>query len=107
MRVRQIAPDVYSLVGEAFDSNSTLIVNGDEALLVDAMASRADAEQLRSFVESELGKRVRFIICTHFFSDHLAALKLFPAASVIAHRNYTHTFDAERFRTEEERAHFR
>jgi glyoxylase-like metal-dependent hydrolase (beta-lactamase superfamily II) len=106
MRVQQIAPEVYSLVGEAFASNSTVIVKGDEALLVDAMASRADADELRSFVEAELGKRVRFIICTHFFSDHLAALKLFPGASVIAHQNYAHTFNAEKFRTEEEAAHF-
>jgi glyoxylase-like metal-dependent hydrolase (beta-lactamase superfamily II) len=106
MRVEQIAPDIYSLVGEVFDSNSTVIVNGEEALMIDAMASRADAEELRRFVERDLGVRVRFIICTHFFSDHLAALKLFPSASVIAHRNYTHTYDAEKFRTEEEKAHF-
>jgi cyclase len=108
MRVEQVAPDVYTLVGKTFSSNSTVVTGGDEeALLIDAMASRADAEELRSFVETELGKRVRFIICTHFFSDHLAALKLFPKASVMAHQNYTHTFDAESFRTEEEKAHFR
>jgi cyclase len=106
MHIQQITPDVYSLVGRAFASNSTVIIAGDEALLVDAMASRGDAEDLRAFVETELGKRVRFIICTHFFSDHIAALKLFPDASVIAHENYTHTFAAERFRTEEEREHF-
>jgi cyclase len=108
MRVEQIAPDVHILVGEAFASNSTIIVGGDdEALMIDAMASRADGEDLRAFVETELGKRVRFIICTHFFSDHLAALKLFPKATVIAHQNYSHTFDAERFRTEADKEHFR
>lgn len=108
MRVEQVAPDVYTLVGKAFSSNSTVITGGDgEALLIDAMASRADAEALRAFVEGEMGKRVRFIICTHFFSDHLAALKLFPKASVMAHQNYTHTFAAESFRTEEEKMHFR
>ncbi|HEV2915173.1 MAG TPA: MBL fold metallo-hydrolase [Pyrinomonadaceae bacterium] len=106
MRVREIAPDVYSLIGEAMASNSTIIANGDEVLMIDAMGSRSDAEELRRFVESELGKRVRFIICTHFFSDHLAALKLFPQSQIIAHRNYAHTFDSERFRTDEEMAHF-
>lgn len=105
MRVDQIAPDIYSLVGEVLDSNSTIIVKDEEALLVDSMASRADAEELRSFVESNLGKRVRFIICTHFFRDHLAGLRLFPGASIIAHRNYTHTYDMESFRDEEEKEH--
>ncbi len=106
MRVQQIESDLYTLTGADMDSNSTLIVNGDEALLIDALGSRRDAEELRAFVEEEMGKRVRFIICTHYFSDHLAALKLFPEAQIIAHQNYDHTFHAERFRTEEEKTHF-
>lgn len=106
MRVQQIESDLFTLIGADFDSNSTVIVKGDEALLVDALGSRRDAEELRAFVEDELGKRVRFIICTHYFSDHMAALKLFPDAQIIAHQNYDHTFDAERFRTDEEKAHF-
>lgn len=106
MRIQQIESDLYALIGAQFDSNSTVIVNGHEALLVDALGSRRDAEELRAFVEEELGKRVRFIICTHYFSDHLAALSLFPEAQIIAHQNYDHTFDAERFRTDEEKEHF-
>jgi cyclase len=106
MRIQQLEPDIYILTGAHMDSNSTVIVNDNEALLVDGMASRGDAEELRRFVEEELKKRVRFIICTHFFSDHLAALNVFEDASIIAHQNYDHTFDAERFRTEEEKANF-
>jgi glyoxylase-like metal-dependent hydrolase (beta-lactamase superfamily II) len=71
------------------------------------MGSRADAEKLREFVETELKKQVRFIICTHFFSDHLAALKLFPLANVIAHKDYLDTFNSELYRSEEEEGHFR
>lgn len=106
MRIQQIEPDLYALTGADLDSNSTVIINDHEALLIDAMGSGRDAEELQRFVEEELGKRVRFIICTHYFSDHLAALKLFKDAQIIAHQNYDHTFDAERFRTEEEKAHF-
>lgn len=106
MRIQQIESDIYILTGTHLASNSTVIINDDEALLVDGMASRQDAEELRRFVEEELEKRVRFIICTHFFSDHLAALKVFKDARIIAHQNYDHTFAAERFRTEEEKANF-
>lgn len=106
MRIQQLESDLYILTGEQFHSNSTVIVNDDEVLLVDAMASVGDAEELRAFVTRELGKRVRFIICTHYFSDHLAALRLFPESQIIAHQNYSHTFDMERFRTEEEKTHF-
>lgn len=106
MREQQIEPDIHVFIGETYHSNSTAFVRGDEVLLVDGMASRADAEELRERIEVGLGKQVRFIIATHYFSDHLAALKLFPRAEIIAHRNYLHTFSTERHRTAEEEAHF-
>jgi len=106
LREQQIESDIYVFVGEVYYSNSTAFVKGDEVLLVDGMASRADAERLRERIEVELKKRVRFIIATHYFSDHLAALKLFPAAEIIAHQNYMHTFSTERHRTKEEEANF-
>lgn len=106
MQVQQLESDIYTLVGETYQSNSIAFIDGDEVLLVDAMAARRDAESLRQFVEDDLKKQVRLIICSHYFSDHLAALNLFPQSLIVAHKNYRHTFDSELFRTEEERAHF-
>lgn len=106
MREQQVESDIYVFVGETYNSNATAFVRGDDVLLVDGMASGADAERLRERIEVGLGKRVRFVVATHYFSDHLAALKLFPAAEIIAHENYLHTFTTERFRTEEEAANF-
>ncbi len=103
---QQIETDICVFIGDTYHSNSTAFIRGDEVLLVDGMASRADAERLRERIEVELKKQVRYIIATHYFSDHLAALKLFPRAEIIAHRNYMHTFSTERFRTEEEEANF-
>jgi glyoxylase-like metal-dependent hydrolase (beta-lactamase superfamily II) len=102
----RIEDDLYLLMGETYHSNSTVFVAQDEVLLVDAMASRADAERLRDFVEKELTGEVRFIVSTHYFSDHMAALRLFPRATVIAHQNYLDTFNSEQYRSEEERGHF-
>ena len=106
MQIERMEPDLFILVGKTYGANSTVFVNGDDVLLVDAMASRADAEKLRHFIEQELQKQVRFIICTHYFSDHLAALKLFPRAQILAHKNYLHTFTTEKYRSAEEVAHF-
>jgi glyoxylase-like metal-dependent hydrolase (beta-lactamase superfamily II) len=106
MEEQQVASDIHLFIGETYHSNSTAFVKGDEVLLVDGMASRADAGRLRERIEGGLKKRVRFIVATHYFSDHLAALKLFPDAEIIAHRNYLHTFTTERHRTEEEEANF-
>jgi cyclase len=106
VREQQVESDIYVFIGETYHSNSTAFVKGDEVLLVDGMASRSDAEELRERIEVGLNKQVRFIIATHYFSDHLAALKLFPRAEIIAHQNYLHTFSTERFRTDEEAANF-
>lgn len=103
----QIADDVHLLIGDSYRSNSTMFVSQGEVLLVDALGSLADAERLKEFVETELKKEVRFIVSSHFFSDHIAALKLFPRATVIAHKNYLDTFNSELYRSEEEKAHFR
>jgi cyclase len=104
--INQIASDLYLFVGDTYQSNSTIFISQDEALLVDAVAGDSDAEQLKKFVEGELKKEVRFIISTHYFSDHIAALKLFSRASIIAHENYAGTFTAEQYRSAEEEAHF-
>ena len=106
MKEQQVESDIHVFIGETYHSNSTAFVRGDEVLLVDGMASRTDAEELRERIEAGWRKQVRFIVATHYFSDHLAALKLFPRAEIIAHRNYLHTFSTERFRTAEEEANF-
>jgi glyoxylase-like metal-dependent hydrolase (beta-lactamase superfamily II) len=106
VREQQIEPDIYLFVGDTYNSNSTAFIKGDDVLLVDGMASRLDAEELRERIEAGLKKQVRFIIATHYFSDHLAALRHFPRAEIITHQNYMHTFSTERHRTKEEEAHF-
>jgi cyclase len=106
VREERLDSDIYVFVGETYYSNSTAFIKGDEVLLVDGMGSRRDAEELRERIEVGLRKQVRFIIATHYFSDHMAALNLFPRAEIIAHQNYTHTFSTEKHRTKEEEAHF-
>ncbi|HEV7397831.1 MAG TPA: MBL fold metallo-hydrolase [Pyrinomonadaceae bacterium] len=107
IQVNKIQPDLYLVIGDTYKSNSTVFVSGDDVLLVDALASKKDAEDLRSFIELELKKQVRFILSTHYFSDHLAALNTFPRATVLAHENYLDTFESEQFRSDEEIAFFR
>jgi len=107
MQVSKVDNDLYVLIGDAYQSNSTVFISGDEVLLVDGMGSRADAEKLREWVEQKMRKEVRFIISTHYFADHMAALNVFPDAKVVAHKNYKHTFDSELYRSDEELAHFR
>lgn len=105
MQIESIAPDLDLAIGESYHANSLIATRGDEVALIDALGSRADAELLREQLARD-GKRVRFVVATHYFSDHMAGLALFPEAEVIAQRNYRRTFDSELHRTDEEAAHY-
>lgn len=107
LKTQSLAPDALVVIGDAYASNATLFLHGRDVLMVDALASRADAEALRRFIQEELHARLRLVVCTHGFSDHLAALQVFPEALVLAHERFEDTFRAERFRTDEEAGFFR
>jgi glyoxylase-like metal-dependent hydrolase (beta-lactamase superfamily II) len=107
LRVENLGPDLFLFRGETYDSGSLAILAGGDVLLVDGLASIQDAARLRATLVEEWGKRVVYLLSTHYFSDHMAAWNLFPEAAVIAHENALQTFWTEDFRTPEEVAHFR
>lgn len=102
----ELAEGIHLFRGRRYDSNATAIVRGREAILIDGMGGREDAEELRRALEVERSLTVRFIVSTHYFSDHMAAFRLFPRAEILAHRYASQTFWSEAFRTEEEEGHF-
>src|SRR5438445_8788621 len=105
MNVTRLTPDILVVKGDFFESLATIVIRGDEVLLVDGLASHEDALALRRTIDG-LGKRVRFIVSTHYMSDHMAAFPLFDGADIIAHHLYAHTFYSQQGRTAEEDAGF-
>ena len=102
MQVEQIEPDILVFRGDAYESVATAFIRNGDVLLVDALASRRDAEWMRHHLEEELGKKVRIIVSTHYMSDHMAGLRLFPDAQILAHRLFSYTFLSQRQRSAEE-----
>lgn len=92
VRVEELYSDVLMFVGDSVESVATAFVDGDNVLLVDSLGSAGDAEALRRVLCQEMGKTVRMILSTHFMSDHIAGLALFPEALVVAHRHFRHAF---------------
>ena len=102
----QIADDIHLFIGEAYGANSLVLLKGRDALLIEGMGARADAAELKRTIEQEMGAKVKVIVQTHYFADHMAALGLFPEAAIIAHAGYKETWASERFRSDEEATHF-
>jgi cyclase len=99
MRVEEIESDVLMFVGDAYESVATAFLCDGDALLVDALASRADAECMRRCLVDKMGKTIRTVIVTHYMSDHLAGISLYPKAQIIAQRYFRYTFESQRGRS--------
>jgi len=101
MRFEELGPDVLMFVGDDHESVATAFIDGSDALLVDSLASVADARWLHGVLCGDMGKSVRVIVATHFMSDHIAGMTLFPDALTIAHRHYRQTFLSQNQRIDE------
>jgi cyclase len=99
MRIENIEADVLMFVGDSYESVATAFVRDAEVLLVDTLASCADAEWMRRYLMEEMGKTVRTIVATHYMSDHMAGMRLYPEAQVIAQRYFRYTFQTQRQRS--------
>src|SRR5581483_2658299 len=85
----QIAPGVYSAVGTGTPnagSNSAVIVNDDDVIVVDAHISPESGRALLRDLKAITDKPVRFLINTHFHYDHTNGNQVFaPIADIIGH----------------------
>jgi cyclase len=98
MHIDQIDTDILLFRGDCLESVATAFIDGERVLLIDALASEADAREMRAHLEGKLGKRVETIVLTHCFTDHMAGTRLFPDADIIAQRLFLYTFMEQRGR---------
>lgn len=106
MRVERIEDDIWIFHGDFYESVATAFVHQGKALLIDALGSDADAQWMRDYIEGDLQASVKMVVMTHYMSDHMAALRLFPGAQILAHRDHLYTYLSQRFRTEEDDARY-
>ncbi|WP_081930537.1 MBL fold metallo-hydrolase [Lysobacter antibioticus] len=101
MRFESLGSDVLMFVGDDYESVATAFLDGDDVLLVDSLSSVDDAKWMRRVLCDDLGKTVRAIAATHYMSDHMAGLSLFPDALTLAHRHHRHTFLSQNRRVDD------
>jgi cyclase len=92
MKIESVSTDVVMFVGDDYESVATAFIDGDDVLLVDALANAEDARALHGALCGDMGKTVRVVAATHWMGDHMAGLALFDDALTIAHRHHRHAF---------------
>src|SRR6266540_6841409 len=85
----QIAPGIYSAVGAGtpnVGSNSAVIVNRDDVVVVDSHISPEAGRVLLKEIKTLTDKPVRTLIDTHFHYDHTNGNQVFdPTVEIIGH----------------------
>jgi cyclase len=95
-RVRDLAPGVHAVVRQMVprsisDSNVLIIINDDDVVVVDANIYPASAREMIAEVRKLTSKPVRYLVNTHWHSDHhygnQAYREAFPGIEIIQHAN--------------------
>jgi cyclase len=93
-RVEELAPGVFGVIRKvpttgASDSNVLFIINEHDVIVVDANIYPSSARQVIAEIRRRTKNPVRYVITTHYHSDHFYGngeyLKAFPGVDFIAH----------------------
>src|SRR4029077_3363884 len=88
----EIVPGVYSAIGTGtmnVGSNSAVIVNRDEVMIVDSHISPESGRAMLQELKAITDKPVRFLINTHFHYDHTNGNQAFPPGVDISGHEFT------------------
>ncbi len=82
----RVAEDVYVFTSQLYAQvNAGAIVGQDWSILIDTLAYPEETKEIRDFLEGRLSKPVRYIINTHYHSDHTLGNCWFPEATILSH----------------------
>lgn len=82
----RIAEDVYYFSSDIYvQVTAGAVVTPEGTVLIDTLALPEETREIRSFLETRLESRVRYVVNTHFHADHTSGSCLFPQATVVAH----------------------
>src|SRR5215210_4178170 len=93
-RVEELAPGVFGVIRKvpttgASDSNVLFIINEHDVIVVDANIYPSSARQVIAEIRRRTKNPVRYVINTHFHSDHFYGngeyRKAFPGVDFISH----------------------
>lgn len=86
MQRERIADDIYVFVSDRYvQVTATIIATTSGAVLFDTLLYPDETKQIKRFVETRLGTKVRYVINSHFHADHTTGTSFFDGAQVVAH----------------------
>lgn len=82
----RVAEDVYVFTSELYAQvNAGAVVGPEWSVLIDTLAYPEETLEIKEFLEERLSSPVRYLINTHYHSDHTLGNSWFPGAIILSH----------------------
>jgi cyclase len=86
MRRDRLAEDIYTFTSDLYAKvTACVILTSEGTIVVDTLAFPQETREMHAFIKQRGTGTVRYVIHTHYHSDHTNGTYLFPEAEVIAH----------------------
>ena len=83
----RVADNVYVFTSELYAQlNAGAVVGPEWSVIIDTLAYPEETQELRDFVVNRLGSPVRYVINTHYHTDHTLGNRFFAGALFLSHR---------------------
>ena len=85
--LHRLAEGVYAAVakpGQGARSNAGVVDLGDELLVFHSFSTPSAAKELRKQAEMICGKKVKYLINSHYHGDHMFGNQVFEDATIIS-----------------------
>jgi len=87
MRRDRVAEDIYTFTSDLYARvTAGVILTSEGTVVIDTLPFPQETRQILTFVKEHRQSLVRYVINTHYHSDHSNGTYLFPEAEVVAHR---------------------
>jgi glyoxylase-like metal-dependent hydrolase (beta-lactamase superfamily II) len=82
----RVSDNVYVFTSERYAQvNAGAVIGPDWSVLIDTLAFPDEVVEIRTFIEERLSSQVRYVINTHYHTDHTMGNCFFPEAKIISH----------------------
>lgn len=86
MNRERVADNVYVFTSDLYAQvNAGAVIGPDWAVVIDTLAMPEETLEMKEFIEDRLDVPVKYVINTHYHSDHTNGNCWFPEATVISH----------------------
>jgi glyoxylase-like metal-dependent hydrolase (beta-lactamase superfamily II) len=92
----RVADNVYVFTSERYAQvNAGAVIGPEWSVVIDTLAYPDEARDIRQFIEGRLERPIKYVINTHYHSDHTMGNAIFTNAIILSHEKCRRFLDTQ------------